>query len=508
MCRMLGTYLEKHIEGPLSLWGTVRVRAKCEEHHLLQYDSHPRPLSQRERGGLSKHALIPITVLTFLFVVLGVTLLHAAGTASLRVATFRSDVTPPLGQAIYSSYKPLATVEHPLWAKGIVLDDGQRRYVLCSVDWCELCNSTHTLFRRKMADAAGTDIARVAVQTIHQHTAPMGDADAFRLLTKIDNPPPHLDLEFFDKVTDRLAAAVKESLGRLEPCDSIGTGQAKVDRVASSRRVRAPDGKIIIRWSSCTDPKLRAMPEGYIDPYLKTITFARGDKPLVRLHYYATHPQSFYGDPRASSDFPGMAREKLEEDEKVFQIYFNGCGGDITAGKYNDRSRRARDELTERLLAGMKASIASTRFVPAGPIQWRTCPLLLTPRSDQGYTMAEYTAKMKNPKVGASERIYSGAMPVAFLQRSKQPIELSSLQMGDVHILNLPGESMIEFQLYAQRLMPKKFVAVAAYGDCATGYICTEKAFEEGGYEPTDSLVVPQSEAVLKAAIRKLLGTE
>jgi len=75
----------------------------------------------------------------------------------LRVATFQCDVTPPLGEAIYSSYLPLATVEHPLLAKGIVLDDGRRRYVLCAVDWCELCNSTHTLFRRKMAEAAYGD---------------------------------------------------------------------------------------------------------------------------------------------------------------------------------------------------------------------------------------------------------------------------------------------------------------------------------------------------------------
>ena len=38
-----------------------------------------------------------------------------------RLATFCCDVTPPLGTPIYSSYKPLATVEHPLLAKGVVL---------------------------------------------------------------------------------------------------------------------------------------------------------------------------------------------------------------------------------------------------------------------------------------------------------------------------------------------------------------------------------------------------
>jgi len=425
---------------------------------------------------------------------------------SLRVATFECDVTPPLGEPFYSSYQPLATIEHPLLAKGVVLDDGGERYVLCSMDWCEVCNGTHVLFRQKMAEAAGTDASRVAVQTIHQHTGPMADGDAFQLLEKIDDPPPHLKPAFFDETADRLAAAVEAAIDQLEPFDQIGTGQAKVQGVASSRRVRSDDGRILVRWSRCTDPALRAMPDGHIDPWLKTITFAHGDKVLARLHYYATHPQSFYGDPRASYDFPGIARETLEAEEKVFQIYFNGCGGDITAGKYNDGSRAARERLATRLAEGMRGSIAATQFQQATSIQWRTAPLRLVPRSDPGYTEADYRSRMTNSQLNPSNRIYRGAMPLAFLGRQDIPIVLSSLSIGGVHILHLPGESMIDFQLFAQGLLPSKFVAVAAYGDCCCGYVCTERAFEEGGYEPKDSFVVPQSEVRLKAGIRKLLG--
>jgi len=425
---------------------------------------------------------------------------------SLRVATFRCDVTPPRGTPIYSSYRPLETVEHPLLAKGIVLDDGAKRYVLCALDWCEVCNGTHVLFRRKIAQAAGTEASRVAVQTVHQHTAPMGDGDAFRLLEKIDNPPPHPKPAFFDETADRLAKAVKDSLDRLEPFDRIGAGQAKVERVASSRRIKTDDGKIRVRWSRCTDPTLRAMPEGKIDPYLKTITFARSDKALVRLHYYATHPQSFYGDPRASYDFPGMAREAIEAEEKVFQVYFTGCSGDITAGKYNGGSRQDRKELASRLAAGMRAAVAATRFQPPGAITWRTAPVRFVPRTDPGYTKADYRRRMTDPQQGPVVRIYSGAMPLTFLARQDTPIVLSLLSVGNVHALHLPGECMVEFQLFAQRQRPDDFVAVAAYGDCGCGYVCTKDAFKEGGYEPSESLVVPESEVDLKAGIRKLLG--
>jgi hypothetical protein len=96
-------------------------------------------------------------------------------------------------------------------------------------------------------------------------------------------------------------------------------------------------------------------------------------------------------------------------------------------------------------------------------------------------------------------------MRVTFAQRSTQPIELSALAIGPVRIVHLPGEAMVDFQLFAQSLLPDQFVAVAAYGDCGPAYICTARAFTEGGYEPTDSMVAPRSETVLKTAIRELL---
>jgi len=249
------------------------------------------------------------------------------------------------------------------------------------------------------------------------------------------------------------------------------------------------------------------MTEGTIDPMLKTITLARGDKPLVRMHYYATHPQSFYGDPRASSDVPGFARERLQQKEGVFQIYFTGCAGDVAMGKYNDGTRQARDELTERLYAGMEASVALTRLVPVGRLQWRSLPLALPARSDPGYTVEENRAAMADPKADTIRRVRA-ATRVAYAERCERPIDLSVLAIGDVRILHLPGECMVEFQLFAQQLKPGALVAVAAYGDAGPGYICTERAFSEGGYEPTASRVAPRSEALLKEAIRQLLEAE
>ncbi len=423
----------------------------------------------------------------------------------LRVATFCSNITPPLGQPMISCDR-LGMVEQPLLAKGIVLQAGGKRYVLCALDWCELNNGSHEAYRNKIAAAAGTTAAHVALQTVHQHTAPVVDREAQKILAAAGAGELQLDPKAFEVIGDRLAEAVQESLGRLEPFDHIGTGQAKVDRVAATRRPVDASGKIRVRYSACKDAAIRALPEGKIDPYLKTITLARGEKPLVRLHYYATHPQSFYGDGRASSDVAGDAREALQCKEGVFQIYFDGCGGDITMGKYNDGSRACRVALARRLLAGMEAAVAATTFTPAREIHWRTYPLRLPRRSDAGFGLEECLALAKNSRAGPVQRVDSGAMRVVFHRRNGQPIALSALEIGNVDILHLPGEPMIEFQLFAQRLKPAAFVAVAGYGDCGPGYICPAKAFREGGYEPTASNVKPESEGLLKQALIALLN--
>jgi hypothetical protein len=154
----------------------------------------------------------------------------------------------------------------------------------------------------------------------------------------------------------------------------------------------------------------------------------------------------------------------------------------------------------------MEAAIAATRWAPAESIRWRSSKVKLPLYAGPKRTLDENRARMADPKADAGQRLELGAMLVAFAERIDRPLALSSLQIGRVHILDLPGECLVDYQLFAQRAAAGQFVAVAAYGDLGPGYICTDKAFQEGGYEPTDTAVGPGSEPLLKAAIEKLLG--
>ncbi len=424
----------------------------------------------------------------------------------IRVATFKTDITPPLGTPWYPSYKPLDTIEHPLLAKGVVIETNEKRYVLCSMDWCEIINNSYYRLREMIANAVKTEPDAVIVSTVHQHTAPMCNENIYEVLEKIENPPPFPSKEAFEPAFQNITQAVEKALSQLEPCNMIEVGSAKVEKVASSRRILQPDGTCLTRFSSCKDPKLIEAPEGYIDPYLRTLSFksAKG-KPIAWLHFYATHPQSFYGDTRASYDFPGMAREQMEKDEGVPHIYFTGCAGDIAAGKYNDGTPQAREQLYQRLLAGMQASVQSLQEVNVTSIKLKTIPMIFGHRTEGDYALENLEKNLKDITKDPNYRVGS-AMEIAWQRRANTiPIPITALHIGNVSILHLPGEPMVEFQLFAQKCVSDKTVLVCAYGDCGPSYICTEEAFHQGGYEPSSAGCPPSTEGKLKQTIQQVL---
>jgi hypothetical protein len=313
-------------------------------------------------------------------------------------------------------------------------------------------------------------------------------------------------------VIDRAAAAVKVALADAKPVTHLGIGSGVVEKVASNRRILGPDGKVMhTRWTATTDPKIRAFPVGTIDPELKLISFFSGDEPIAALTYYATHPQSYYRTGLANPDFPGLARNARQRETGIPHIHFNGAGGDIGAGKWNDGSKENRQVLADRVAAGMKHAWENMEksLLSAEDVGWSVEPVVL-PASEQ-MNEAALTKTLEDENANAQDRWYA-AKNLIWLRRcqSGDTIDISCLTLKTARVLHMPGELLIEYQLAAQKHRPDLFVAMAAYGDYAPGYIATEIAYSQGGYEasPGASKVAPTVEGVLMGAIRKLLGSQ
>ena len=426
---------------------------------------------------------------------------------AFHIAVFRFDVTPPIGHPLCGGWiEPARKIADPLEAFGIVLLGQGKPVVLCVFDWVALRNDAHLAVRKALADAAHTTIDHVSVHAVHPHDAPFADTMAQKILDEAHGPPC-LDLKFFDRIVADAGKACRDSLAKTRRFTHIGVGSAEVRQVASNRRVIGPDGRVkFTRTSATKDKEARDQPEGLIDPVLRTLSFWEGDTPLAALHYYATHPMSYYGQGEVSADFCGLARRLFQESHPgVFTAYFNGCGGNITAGKYNDGSPANRPVLRDRMLDGMQASWKSTKRREFTGWEWRVEPMKLQPRKEATFTEEQSQLAVNDPKAPKAKR-GNAAYQLAWLKRIDQPIEVGCLDFGGhTLVLHLPGEAFIDYQLAAQQMRTDATVFVASYGDDGCGYIPTAAGYLQGGYEPTVALSSPESESILMKTMLKLL---
>ncbi len=426
-----------------------------------------------------------------------------------RIAPFSADVTPPIGHpCMGGGIKPVEKIADPLFAHGFVLLSDIKPIVVVAVDWCEIRNDAYDRWRSVLAEAAKTDKERVLVTALHQHDAPIADLEAQRMLDKVKAKGSICMLDFHEKAVQRVAKAMAESLKSPKNLTHFGIGEAKVDKVASNRRYLGLDGlPRHNRMSAMRDEKIRNAEEGTIDPWLKTLSFWDGDRALVALSAYATHPMSYYGRGEVTADFVGLARKRrLSDDPSMLQIYASGCSGNVTAGKFNDGAAANRPILADRIYQAMVAASKNTKRQPLKELTFRSEKLRLEPREGPGFTVADLQKKIESDPRPFGQCL--GALGLSWRKRADAgaTIDVPAISFGGAHLVLLPAEAYVEYQLMAQKTRPDSFVVTMGYGECAPGYIPTEQAVRERDGNLHDwNWVAPGAEERIAAALKKVL---
>jgi len=404
-------------------------------------------------------------------------------------------------------------VVDPLCARGIVLLADGPPIVLCAVDWVAIANRSHDVWRDALAEAAGTTRDRVAVHTLHPHDAPGTDFGTQELLAERGLHNVMFDVDSEKATIGRGAEALRASLAGARPVTHLAMGKAAVRRFASNRRLLGPDGKVQhVRYSSCRREDVRGMDEGVIDPFVRMLCFWDADAPLVSLTYYATHPQSFYGRGAVSADTVGLARSLREATvPDAAHVHFDGAGGNVTAGKYNDGSPGNRFKLAKRLAVGMEEAWDTAVRVPidASDIAWQVARVAMPLNERLRETGDGLLQTLDDSNAPLRERILAARdLSYSRLVKAGRKIEIPCLRIGPACVLHMPGELFVEYQLAAQTMRPGEMVCMAAYGDDGMSYIGTKEAYAQGGYEcsPGRARVGPEAEEVLMNAVRELLA--
>ena len=420
--------------------------------------------------------------------------------AGLQLLTFDVDATPPVGSEL--TYQRMeASWDLSLRARGIVLLGAGDPIVLCAVDWIGIANESQDAFKAALAEAAGTTPDRVEVHTLHQHDAPICDFTSEKILLEKGMDPGPFEGSFQRQVIDNISSAITAAFEKARPVTAVGFGSARVHRVASNRTVRLKDGSVGTRYSSEKRKEYQGLPRGLVDPELSLVSFWDGDEPLVALSFYATHPQSYYRTRTANPDFPGVARMMRDlADPDVLHIHFNGAGGNIAAGKYNDGSHKMRRILARRLERAMRKAWKRTQRKEISSLGWETEPMLL-PANEQIAVLEDSLVTMARAPLTNS----AGTLGWYRRQAEGRTINAACLAVNDVRVLFMPGELFVEYQLAAKKMRPAQKVAMAAYGDYGPFYIGTREAYDIGGYEIRSSPVTRDAEDYILEKLECLL---
>jgi hypothetical protein len=424
----------------------------------------------------------------------------------MKLAKFKIDCTPPPNpEIVFSASKDKMKIRDPLFFRGLVIEDGQQRFVIASLDFCGLMNRAYDELVEALAETAGVTPDCVVVHCIHQHDTPLLNFELEEILDIKIFPE-----EWWQTMIKACQNALKESFENMIDVSGVGFAETRLYGYASNRRIPSPDGTITgMRFSRCGDMSLKHKPTGIIDPFLRTVAFKdKNENIITSMSFYATHPQVSNGRNLYSADAPGEAMRLTESKYKdSFPCFFTGAGGNVTAGKYSSP-----DDAEGNLLRFGKI-LAEGIEKNLKLMAWNRLLDLNMKHVKFEFPKAEIdTQKLRaiinNPETDPLEKRITAFVLSAYEYKKNKHYWLKLLEVGKVKILFMPGEPFVEYQLFVQNLIPDQFIALAA--NCSDNflYLPLQKSFNENGYEENSFCWCTQAiENKLKNAINNIINS-
>jgi neutral ceramidase len=238
-------------------------------------------------------------------------------TGTLHAGAARRIVNPPLGMKRVGARlfnDPIEAIESDLSATALVLSNDSTKLVIIGLDACLISLTDSLELRQRIGEVVGTTASHVMINFSHTHSAPV--FPGFGPDAPEERPARQA---YWERIFDWLVQAAIEA-DELRVPARIGADFGEA-RVGIYRRELKPDGTVALG----EDPNV---------PIDHSVGVIRVDDleggVIAVLFSYGCHPVTI--GPRhsvASSDFPGPARELVEESLGGLSIFLQGCGGNI-----------------------------------------------------------------------------------------------------------------------------------------------------------------------------------
>jgi neutral ceramidase len=398
------------------------------------------------------------------------------------------DITPPLDVGLLMSsvearWQPFEGVRKPLLARALVLESlpqsmlsGQRqRTAIISLDMLALSSKAlggFPDFKEQICVAADNVISpdEIVLACTHTHTAPESGA-----ITELHHTPSFK--KWINQLTRQIGQAILGALEALAPCQ-LYYGSSIAKGLGIHRRYKTTRG-IMMSYPE-PPPEIVLSREGSVDDSVNVVAFRQLDGRSIAILTNATcHPVYEMCNPQISSDYPGELCSLLEErNSGAIALFLNGAAGNINPRGVSAGARAARTH-AERLAEAVGLAISTSIRVSCSNVVIQRSSVELPTRLPGGIN------------VGRSLMA-----------------DIVGIAIGEIGLLFLPGEPFVETGLALRRHSPFEFTIVAGFSEETVGYIPTDEAFSEGGYEVSFgpwSVLAPTSEETLRRGAIKLL---
>jgi hypothetical protein len=441
--------------------------------------------------------------------------------APLTVGAAKVDISPELGIQIAGDigrYRPCTGIAEPIYARALVIEQGEKRYCLLSIDVLAIDNPWADEIRRRAQDAYGIPPDAVMIHITQNHAAP-SIGNHFCRDTCDLFPVEHQWLRGGDERYNEPAVAgtvdaIGEALERLEPV-SVAVGRTMDGRVAFNRRYVGRDGMTVWQPQKC-DPNILHV-EGPTDPEVGVVTFtAESGSVVATLLHHTCHPVHGFGGNDVIGGWPGAWCAEMEQHfgKQCTALVLNGCCGNI-----NFVNNLSPDPTPDHLQMGRMLAESTSRaletMVPidASEVGWRQRVLPVPRREIPDELLAEAkqmladhpTPLWKDDIRVEWDWVYAvGIIDIADERTTDPyyPYEIQALRIGDYALLALMGEPFVEGQLAIKLASPFAYTHVAHMCNGYLGYVPTERAFAGGAYETRTgrgSRLVPEALRMVEA---------
>ncbi len=381
--------------------------------------------------------------------------------SNLRAGVAKVDITPAdlAGITVVGHRRQVTAVRDPLRAGVLLLDDGETKAAIVTMDVIGAWEDMVKLARENIEKETGVPAANIMVCASHNHSGP----------GYVEN------LRWASELIKKLTAAAKEAAANMRVV-SIGYGE---DRISFGiNRRKTIDGRAVVRLN----------PEGPNDPRVKVLRFDDGKSltPMAIVMHAVCHPCFFtWGDkgsqpypkgyPKMTADFPGEAQTFVEMvyGQKTMSMFMQGCAGDIRPN-----------------LPGYPY-----RCADEADIQWAGRDLGGAVTRAAAFSVTR--EQLRKRETFYQIRVASETLDLPG-KEGAVPSELMAMKVGPFLFLTMPGEPMVEYGFKLEKAIADRATPIiVGYTNGNIGYIATADAHTVGGYEPNLSKLKPEAEQII-----------